>query len=351
MPASTHAATDPGGLIFSDAWITAPPGHDHRDGWNLRLSQLEAKAQPEQWDDPNEPTGTLPVLSSYVRYTYARAKEEGKFVTGADDRGTEIGAFNTGLFTPRFEPILALFEANRNPGQQPWVFKDWVTLSDWRLRPLHVDALQPATYFNDPAELVYDPTRELVANLDHILVDREERWPPELPEDEVQRRIMLDGAIREVGKRVRMNWRLAVPQFYWPSGSRNGRIQLLLPLRLGADRPAHLALVVDRREDVYVGYTILTLSMAYKNARLVTRPESDWLSVAPTALSDATETDDHAAAKWRRVTAGDRCPICGEPTKCAISADNHTAVCCRVSEGGVPRAIPAGATVWIHRLR
>ncbi len=286
-----------------------------------------------------------------MRYAYARVLEEGKLVTGTDERGIEVAAFNTGLFTPHFEPIVGLFEANRNPGQQPWVFKDWVTFGDWRIRPLDVDALQPARYFANPAELVYDPTRELVPNLDHILGARDERWPAELPEDEVQRRIMLDGAIREVGKRVRMNWHLAVPQFYWPSSDRDGRIQLLLPLRLAGNRPAHLALVVDRRDEVYVGYTILTLAMAYNNARLITRPESDWLSVPATSLPDAIDSDESTAPSWRRVSAGDRCPICGEATKCALSADNHSAVCWRTADGGVSRPTPGGHTVWTHTWR
>lgn len=352
MSVTAPSPVDPGGCLFATAWVPAPPGGDHHDGFDLRLAELEAKAQPEQWDDPSEPTGGLPVLSNYVRYTFARVVEEGKFVQGVDERGTSIAAFNTGLFTPHFEPIIGLFEAHRRPDREPWVFKDWVVLGDWRLRALNIDELKPARYFTEPGELIYDPTRSLVPNLDHILDDHADRWPEGLPQDDVQRRLLLDGAVREAGKRAQMNWRLAVPQYYWPSGRPEGRIQLLLPLRLSADRAAHFALVVDRRDDVYIGYTILTLSMAYKNARLIARPESDWLLVPPTPLSDATVTSDDVVPKWRRVSAGDRCPVCGEPTKCAISADNHEVVCWRVSDGGTPRATPKGtSTVWHHVLR
>lgn len=88
---------------------------------------------------------------------------------------------------------------------------------------------------------------------------------------------MLTGATDEARKRVQMNWRLAVPQFYWPKGIHRGRIQLFLPLRRHANHAADLALVVEREGTRYVGYTILTVSMAYKNARLLSRPESDWL--------------------------------------------------------------------------
>lgn len=342
------AAPDRGGVLFAEAWFPAPPGRDHRHGWDLRLAELAARAQPEPWDDPTEPIGGLPVLSNYLRYTYARIKEEDKLLVGVDEHGIRVAAFNTGLFTPHFEPLICLLEANRNPQHQPWVFKAWVTPTDLRLRLLEVDDLRPAYYFEDSRDLVFDPRLELVSNLDHILEHRSERWPPQVPDDEVQRRLMLDGAIREAAKRIQMNWRLAVPQFYWPRGRHDGRIQLLIPLRLSAAKPADLALVVDRQGQRYVGYTILTLSMAYRNARLVAWPESDWLTLPAAPFPDAVEFDEDAAPKWRRVSSGDRCPICGQATKCAISADNHSVVCWRNSVGGEPVRTGNGATVWLH---
>lgn len=344
------SASDPGGLLLSEVWLPAPHGGDHRDGWNLRLAELEAKAQPEQWDDPLEPTGGLPVLSSYLRYTWARIRDEGKLVEAVDERGATVAGFNTGLFTPHFEPIIGFLEANRNPGQQQWVLKDWLGLSDWRLRHLDRDALKPGFYFDDPAELIYDPNRRLEPNVDHVLERLATRWPDGLPDDAVSRRIMLDGAIREAAKRIQMNWRLAVPQYYWPANRSEGRIQLLLPLRLRETRPADLALVIDRREpNLYVGYTILTLSMAYKNARLISRPESDWLSVPASPPEVEEAQPDDASAGWRRVSACDRCPVCGEPTKCVLSADNRTAICTR-NDAGAPVKTRTGM-VWRHELR
>ena len=67
------------------------------------------------------------------------------------------------------------------------------------------------------------------------------------------------------------NYTLAVPQYY------RGSIQLLLPLCLTQDVP-QLALVVMRMESHYTARTCLTLDMAYNNARLLVRPESQWLS-------------------------------------------------------------------------
>ena len=77
-------------------------------------------------------------------------------------------------------------------------------------------------------------------------------------------------------KRVRWNYKTAIPM-YFPT---RNIMSLLLPLSLVEDDQADVALVVERLENGnYLGHTILTLQMAYNNARLVCRLESDWLRV------------------------------------------------------------------------
>ena len=56
-----------------------------------------------------------------------------------------------------------------------------------------------------------------------------------------------------------------------------GGLQLLLPLCLVRPDQADLALVVERENQVYRASTVLTLDMAYNNARLVARPDTEWL--------------------------------------------------------------------------
>lgn len=73
-------------------------------------------------------------------------------------------------------------------------------------------------------------------------------------------------------KKVSANYKLAIPQYY------EGKIQLLLPLCLADDNIPDLALVVTKTNNVYRGHTCLTLDMAYNNARLIARPESNWLN-------------------------------------------------------------------------
>lgn len=69
------------------------------------------------------------------------------------------------------------------------------------------------------------------------------------------------------------NYKIAVPQYY------DGKIQLLLPLCLTSGSPnPDLALVVHRLNDkTYTARTCLTLKMAYNNARLIVKPQSNWL--------------------------------------------------------------------------
>ena len=140
-----------------------------------------------------------------------------------------------------------------------------VSRADFRMRPFVNRDVKAARYFDRPDELIYDTDLELVANLDHILEDNAERFPAELQSNAHHRRLLFDAAIREAGKRAQMNWKTAVPQYYFGSGARGaGRIQLLLPLCMMDPDRTDLALVVDRvdKEKQYGAYTVLTLAVA-----------------------------------------------------------------------------------------
>jgi hypothetical protein len=217
-------------------------------------------------------------LGNYLRYTFKRLVQQGKIEESSDSQGTKVAAFNTGLFTPNYEAIYAFFEANRDPNRQPWVLKDFVPESDRRMafferRPA------VARYFDNPAELIYDPDRELIPNLDHIIDDNVDRYPADLRDNTHRRRMMLQGQAIEAGKRAQMNYKVAVPQFYFGrDGAEPGRIQLLLPLCFATPAHADLALVVERELRAYRAFTVLPLDLAYKNARLIAKPESEWLA-------------------------------------------------------------------------
>jgi hypothetical protein len=214
------------------------------------------------------------VLESYLRWTFIRLNSEQK-VRIVDGRAA---TFNTGLVTPNQEEIFALFEPNGPEHSLPWKLKGFRVASNIELlRVFGGDLPEMAEYFTDPTELLYDRRCDLMINLDHIIDENISRFPASMSENKHLARNLLQSAESNTRKRVQRNYKTAIPQFY------QGRIQLLLPLCLEQPSRADLALVVsrisvDNGSDVYRGNTVLTLDMAYNNARLLARPDSDWLT-------------------------------------------------------------------------
>lgn len=275
----TPVLRKPSDNLFDFAWMPAR-GVDipANKAYESRLRELADRAQTERWSfDQAQP---VVILGNYLRYTFKRLLQEGKIEEGTDSTQSRVAAFNTGLFTPNYEPIHAFFEANRDPERQPWVLRDFVVESDRRLT-FFPRKPRAARYFDKPAELIYDPDRELIPNLEHILDENLDRYPVDLRDNSHRRRMMLQGAVTEAGKRAQMNYKVAVPQFYFGhGGAEPGRIQLLLPLCFENPTRADLALVVEREERAYRAFTVLPLDRAYNNARLIAKPESDWLPSA-----------------------------------------------------------------------
>lgn len=85
----------------------------------------------------------------------------------------------------------------------------------------------------------------------------------------------LRGCIEKTLMRSRRNHQLAEPCFF---PTRNV-MSMLLPIRLFRSDAPDLALVLERQKStVYIGRTVITMAMAYKNARLIRRFTSDWLN-------------------------------------------------------------------------
>lgn len=240
-----------------------------------RIEELAALAEPEDWDYKYSASEhTKPILYNYVQFTFARVKVEKKIIcsNGARD---ELACFNTGLVTDNQEPVFGLFSKNdkaETGRPEKWILDGWARLGD---NILNVFPQLPdlADYFDDPADLVFDNRLEMRTDLDHIIDDNRQRFPePFRSMGKYQLRIFLDGAIRSARERVRRNYKAAVPQYY------RGRLQLLLPICLSNPRQADLALVVERYGDsFYRSATCLTLDQAMNNARLIAKPDQDWL--------------------------------------------------------------------------
>lgn len=236
-------------------------------------------ADAETWDFlSNTAAGApkrYPILKNYLEHTFRKLQAEKKICFTSDNK---FACFNTGLVTANLEDIIAYFEAYKSPvtpGSAPYIFKGFIKRSDSRLL-IHFGNNLPdiANYFDKPELLLFNPKSQIVPDLDHIINDNLSRFPAHLQgagDDELRRQ--LYGAIEETNKKVRSNYKIAIPQYY------SGKIQLLLPLCLTAGSPnPDLALVTFKINDtMYSARTCLTLEMAYNNARLIVKPQSEWL--------------------------------------------------------------------------
>ena len=216
--------------------------------------------------------GNNSVLRYYLEQTFKRLVEEKKIYEDTDRL-----VFNTGLFTKMYEPIYGYAEKNLyypEKGNQQWYLKYFCT--SYELGKNNVaDFPQRANYFDDPALLVYNANLPLNVQIEHILSDDEnvKRLPARLQNNQMTI-AMFSGAVEIMKKKVMANYKLAVPQY------RNGTIQLLLPISLESPDVVDLALVVTNCGNYYQGHTCLSLEMAYNNARLIAKPESNWLKIS-----------------------------------------------------------------------
>lgn len=223
--------------------------------WNDYTGTLSAIAAPEPWSNDTYPNNGI--LANYIVKTYEKLQSERNIIFAQDH-----ALFNTGLFTKYYEPIYAYHS------EQKISF-----LTEYELGKKGIEKYPGrADYFADPELLIFDWHYKINIYYKHILEDNKSRI--NIPKDILESQNLLNtfnGAIDTMKKRVSANYKLAVPQYF------EGRVQLLLPLCLHSDDVPDLALVVTKVGNVYQGHTCLTLDMAYNNARLIAKPESNWL--------------------------------------------------------------------------
>lgn len=273
-------------------------------GWNEAKRRLSKKCQYENWGKEQV------ILHNYVTQLFdaiARKYLNGlACADGEHDEDYMDGLFfsdddkylfvNTSLYNNRFEQIYMLCSANTNLNQQPWFFLSWSTnqeLTTSRIYP----RVKPDSFvfFKEHHELYYTPAIELTINQGHILAEdvNHNRIPRALGITSSKQaqgwnlEEKLAGAVSRMLVRVKQNSRTVVPQYF------DGKLQLLLPLSFTDDNIVQLVIPVSKEEKTlkkntardpnnpdhwhYVGRTVLDMQMAYNNARLLNRLESEWL--------------------------------------------------------------------------
>lgn len=224
--------------------------------WNNYTDSLASIAAPESWSNTTYPNKGI--LANYIVKTYNKLQSERNVIFAQN-----YALFNTGLFTKYYDPIYAYQTKS-----------DISFLTGYELSTIGVkERPDRANYFENPELLLFDWHYPIDVHYKHILDDdgNKSRLPREFLSCNNMVNI-LNGAIDTMKKRVSLNYKLAIPQYY------DGKIQLLLPLCLMSDDTPDVAIAVTKKDDCYQGHTCLTLDMAYNNARLIAKPESNWLS-------------------------------------------------------------------------
>lgn len=248
------------------------------------LTELKAMAETETWDYIKRPTRGFPVLFNYINQTCLRLQRQDKIIKGKSSKDkTEYAYFNTGLVTPQQDEIFAYFIKNPKYvklsgwGVQnaEWNFMEFNTEQSV-YRRYFTEVPEIATYFSEAevADLIFDTRVPIIPDKEHLL-KRKLRIESERIrnlDDEAFIEEIKD-AIELAKKRIKRNYKTAIPHFY------DNRIQFLLPLCFRSNKAeAVAALVVNKNENIHEAHTILSLDQAYNNARLLAKPDREWLN-------------------------------------------------------------------------
>lgn len=296
--------------------------------YSTDLVRLKSLALAEDWTLKNKRNlakDNLYILDNYITYTFSKAWTD-HLVLLSDNK--KYSAFNTGLVTKNYTYIYCVFERN-TANNTKWRFLDFCVPGmggTGRILTNNFSKLPDTiTYFNSIEDVSYvlkkgvDPSKQLPElQPEHYFIDHTERLPLhylkdscrknkellelldliEITEDEDELKDLWDFvktliqedpavyddmfatfsfAVKKAIMRVSWNYRTAIP-VYFPS---RNTMSILLPLSFSISGEADVALVVERNISTkhYVAPTILDLTTAYSNARLVCKPESEWLNI------------------------------------------------------------------------
>ena len=276
------------------------------------IETLKNMALSERWtysiENENYPS---PILAKYLKWTFVKLMRENKILYS-----NEYAAFNTGLVDKFYKPIYAVFDKNKY-NKQPWHFIDFCvagssTIAARRLTENFSQLPERASYIQNYDDVIYDTSLPVDVNWEHIILETIERMPIELLRQvclgtfdvldpsqlsecdkshyykELRNVLeanpmrlsiissMMSMAVETAKQRVAWNYKTAIPVYYPTDDS----VHLILPLALNINEPDEIsiALVMTKTPSGrYRAVTIFTLDMAYSNARLVTKPSSDWL--------------------------------------------------------------------------
>ncbi|MBK9273055.1 MAG: DUF3825 domain-containing protein [Flavobacteriales bacterium] len=300
-----------------ETWAYFPGGPQGEPAF---LEKLADKALREPWSFKHGTSARDEghgILWNYVSNTFLRLLRQDKVVVTIKDN-KRYALFNTGLVNSLYLPIYLMFKASSRSMDQPWDFMDVAIAgsgSEGKLMTSLFNPLpEPASYFERTEDMLLDTKQDIHVNYEHAIIDgvkggrypyewlernrpRDFEWMDYRKMKTSDRRRYLESlaeAIRkdsdclyDLGerlksakelalKRVSWNYKTAIPQYY----PMHDELSFLVPLALVNRNTVDIALVVTKNKDSgsYEGRTVFPLEWAYMNARLVCRPDSDWLT-------------------------------------------------------------------------
>lgn len=247
---------------------------DGEDAWSFSQDRF-ARKHP-----------SFPKLRNYLNYTFRRLVElqqregDGYFSYSGD---AEWVTFNTGLQNVHGSDLLATFQRyiarDSSDGRvtPTWVFKGCYAPNDRHFRD-HFGMNIPniAWYSKDSRDFIFDTTYSLERDVfDHLFDRAKERAGLPTASDEVVRNY-LRGCLENLVPKIVRNYKLAIPIWY----VEEGRMQLLLPFASASNGTDVSCFLVDRQDATqsYQLKTIYDLDHAFFAARLITRPDREWLN-------------------------------------------------------------------------
>ena len=239
-----------------------------KEGYANMLQYLSAAAENEPWSFDDTPNS---ILYKYIRGTFKQCYKQEKILYSNDQ---QYCCFNTGLLTPNGHDIVMLFEKNNRQDAQEWYLKGFKNITERTYMNIFSEIPKLAQYTEKYEELYFNPELPIVINTDHILDDNWERISTVVPLSKSIVKGLLIGVVEETKRKIKRNMRLVVPQFY------KNTIMYLMPISIPiSDNDfVTMALAVElTNTNQYRANTIFTKEMAYEKARLLMKPESNWL--------------------------------------------------------------------------
>ncbi len=244
------------------------------------LQDLARLAMPEVWrfhtSKAHSHNDETPILEKYIRSLYRYLAISYNASDCEQEKCRYFGSggpclcFHTGLLTPFFEGIYALFELNRRRDTRfNWVFKGFFPSSSAKLRSISILPEKP--FFGQDSH--FHPEWEIRINFKHILQDGANlQRIPECIRKQSNLPLLLHASVLYARALASIDPSIIVPQLYCR------QIQYLMPICLTNLETCDLAMTLTPCDGFYYGTTCLTCEMAYINARILSRPSTPWLT-------------------------------------------------------------------------